>query len=59
MSGEPYLLDTSAILTLIEDEGGAARVEQVLRSQDVLVTWMSLLEVYYIYERGGVGGARL
>lgn len=54
MSSRCYLLDTSAILTMIEDEEGAARVEQVLREQDAFVTWISLLEVYYIsrQERG-------
>lgn len=54
MSGEPYLLDTSALLTLIEDEDGAARVEQVLRNESVIITWMSLVEVHYIthQERG-------
>ena len=30
MSPERHLLDTSALLTLIEDEAGAERVEQVL-----------------------------
>jgi len=50
----PYLLDTSALFTLIEDEAGATRVEQVLREQPVLITWVSLLEVHYItqQERG-------
>lgn len=54
MTAETYLLDTSALLTLIEDETGAARVEQILREQPVIITWMSLLEVYYItqQERG-------
>jgi PIN domain nuclease of toxin-antitoxin system len=51
---ETYLLDTSALLTLIEDEDGATRVEQVLRKHPVMITWMSLLEVHYItqQERG-------
>ena len=50
----PYLLDTSAILTLIEDEAGATRVEQMLREQSAMITWVSLLEVHYItqQERG-------
>jgi predicted nucleic acid-binding protein len=49
-----FLLDTSALLTFIEDEEGAARVEQILREGSVFITWMSLLEVYYItqQERG-------
>jgi predicted nucleic acid-binding protein len=54
VSNKLYLLDTSAILTLIEDEEGAGRVEQILREQPVIITWLSLLEVYYItqQERG-------
>ncbi|MGQ9682189.1 MAG: PIN domain-containing protein [Anaerolineae bacterium] len=51
MSARRYLLDTSAILTLIEDEDGAPRVEQVLREQDTFVAWTSLLEVYDITRR--------
>jgi predicted nucleic acid-binding protein len=51
MSEPHYLLDTSALLTLIEDEAGAARVEEVLRTQLVSVTWMSLLEVAYITQQ--------
>jgi predicted nucleic acid-binding protein len=54
MAAETYLLDSSALLTLIEDEPGAACVEPILREQPVIITWMSLLEVYYIsqQERG-------
>lgn len=54
MSEQPYLLDTSAVLTLIEDEAGAERVEALLRTTPVLLTWLTLLEVYYItyQERG-------
>jgi len=54
VTASPYLLDTSALLTLIEDEAGAARVEEVLREQPVIISWMSLLEVHYItqQERG-------
>ena len=54
MSNVRYVLDTSALLTLIEDEPGAVRVEQVLRSENVLIPWMCSLEVVYItqQERG-------
>jgi len=48
MSNSRYLLDTSALLTLIEDEDGAARVEEILRQPSTIITWMSLLEVVYI-----------
>ena len=48
MSSARYLLDTSALLTLIEDEDGATRVEALLRLPSTIITWMSLLEVTYI-----------
>jgi predicted nucleic acid-binding protein len=54
VSRERYLLDTSALLTLIEDEAGAERVEQVLTGDEVWLPWLVLLEAYYIslQERG-------
>jgi predicted nucleic acid-binding protein len=54
MSNVRYVLDTSALLTLIEDELGAERVEQVLRTEQVIIPWMCSLEVVYItqQERG-------
>jgi ribonuclease VapC len=60
VTAETYLLDTSAVLTLIEDETGAERVEYILRERPVIITWMSLLEVYYItqQERGVVEAER-
>ena len=43
-----YLLDTSALMALIEDEPGADRVEALLRSEGVLVPFLGALEVYYV-----------
>jgi predicted nucleic acid-binding protein len=43
-----YLLDTSAVLTLIEDEPGADRVEELLRTGTVLLPFIAGLETYYI-----------
>lgn len=48
MSKTPYLFDTSAILTLLEDEEGAQRVETLLRREEVLFPFLALLETYYI-----------
>lgn len=48
MSSERYLLDTSALLTLIEDEVGADRVEFVLTHQQAIIPWVALLETHYI-----------
>jgi predicted nucleic acid-binding protein len=54
-----YVLDTSAWLTLIEDEAGADKVQELLEKAQagevvVLVSFMSFMEVYYItlQERG-------
>lgn len=44
----PYLLDTSALLTFIEDEPGSDRVEEVLKDAVILLPWPVLMETYYI-----------
>jgi len=48
MSEDRHLLDTSAILTLLEDEEGAERVEALLREGQVFLPFLVLLETYYI-----------
>ena len=49
-----FLLDTSALFALIEDEPGADRVEELLRTGEALVPAIAGLEVYYVtcQERG-------
>ena len=51
---KPYLLDTSAVFALLEDEPGADKVEQVIRTGAVLLPFVVGLETYYItvQERG-------
>ncbi len=48
---KPYVIDSSALLTLIEDEEGADRVQEVLRERDVILPWLVLMEVYYISQQ--------
>ena len=48
VESKPYLLDTSAILSFIEDEAGADRVEEALKKSTTLLPWTVLLETYYI-----------
>ena len=48
MSEDRHLLDTSAILTVLEDEEGAERVEALLREGQVFLPFLVLLETYYI-----------
>ena len=48
MSKTKYLLDTSAVLTFLEDEAGAERVETLLRQEIILLPYLVLLETYYI-----------
>ena len=48
-----YVLDTSALLTLIEDEAGADVVQNIMESAGsdnvrILVSFMSFMEVFYI-----------
>ena len=53
-ASSPFLLDTSALFALIEDELGADRVEAILRSGEALIPAAAALEVYYVtrQERG-------
>jgi predicted nucleic acid-binding protein len=46
VSADRYVLDTSAVLALIEDADGAERVEHVLRKAKVFIPWVVLMEVY-------------
>lgn len=54
MDPKPFLLDTSALFSLLEDEDGADRVEALLRAEKVYLPWVALLEVHYVsrQERG-------
>jgi predicted nucleic acid-binding protein len=45
---DSFVLDTSAILTFIEDEAGADQVAKVLEQEKVWLPWTVLLEAYYI-----------
>ena len=51
MNRERYLLDTSALLTLIEGEAGADRVREALGDESTIIPWVALLEVLYISEK--------
>ncbi len=46
-----FLLDTSAWLTYMEEEEGVDRVEEILRTERVLLPFVVLLEIYYISYR--------
>ncbi|MHB0877354.1 MAG: PIN domain-containing protein [Anaerolineae bacterium] len=54
MTAERYVLDTSAVLALIEDEAGADRVEALFAEGRVILPFVVLLETYYmtLRERG-------
>ena len=54
MSDRGYVLDTSALFALIEDEPGADRVQEVLETREVWIPWLVLLELAYVtrQERG-------
>lgn len=54
MERKSYVLDTSALLALIENEEGAGRVESILREEKVFLPCLALLEVHYVtrQERG-------
>lgn len=48
MAPESYILDTSAMFALIENEEGADRVDTILQEERALLPWMTLLEVHYV-----------
>lgn len=48
MTERRFVLDTSAVLTFLEDEAGAERVERLLRDEEILLPFLALLETYYI-----------
>lgn len=54
MDRRKYVLDTSALFALIEEEDGADRVEEIVQAEDALLPSMSLLELHYVtrQERG-------
>jgi predicted nucleic acid-binding protein len=48
VSKQVYLLDTSAIITFLEDENGADRVKTIVREEKAFLPFPVLLEIYYI-----------
>ncbi len=54
MKGKLFLPDTSAILTMMDNEEGADVIEDILRTKDILLPALVLFEVYYktIQKRG-------
>jgi predicted nucleic acid-binding protein len=54
VKADAFVLDTSALMALIEDEAGASRVEDILRTGKAILPFPVLLEVYYVTlrERG-------
>ncbi|MEW6283692.1 MAG: PIN domain-containing protein [Candidatus Eremiobacterota bacterium] len=49
-----FVLDTSALFALIEAEPGGDRLEEVLTTETAILSWLALMEVYYVtlQERG-------
>ena len=53
MSGERFVLDTSALLAFMTGEEGADTVEKILSSKEnsLFIPWAVLFEVYYVTKR--------
>lgn len=51
MATKSFVLDTSALMTFIEQEQGAERVRDVLLHCAIIIPWLSLLEAVYISQR--------
>lgn len=54
MENRSYVLDTSALFALIENEDGAQRVESIIQKEKTFLPCLALLEMHYItrQERG-------
>ena len=46
-----YVLDTSALFSLIEEEAGKDRVASIIRSEEFLLPFITLLEIHYITQQ--------
>lgn len=46
-----FVLDTSAIFTLVEDEAGKERVAEIMRKEEFILPFVTLLEVHYISQQ--------
>ena len=51
MTNKIFVLDTSALMTFIEQEDGAERVREIILHQQILIPWLAVLEVVYISHR--------
>jgi predicted nucleic acid-binding protein len=51
MAASVFVLDTSALMTFIEQEDGAERVKEILQKSPVILPWLSILEAVYISQR--------
>ena len=47
-SSRLFVLDSSAIIALLEGEAGADRVEAVLRTESTILPWVALMEIHYV-----------
>jgi PIN domain nuclease of toxin-antitoxin system len=45
---DEYLLDTSSVIAYLEDEAGADRVEELLRTERILLAFVTVIEVHYV-----------
>jgi PIN domain nuclease of toxin-antitoxin system len=54
MSPEQFVLDASALLTLVEDEAGADWVQEVIAENQLVLPWVALPEMTHISHGAGV-----
>jgi predicted nucleic acid-binding protein len=53
VSGDRYIMDTSALLTFLTGEKGAETVEKILNRKEnsIYIPWAVLFEIYYVTRR--------
>ena len=47
-----YILDTSALFSLIEEDAGRDRVAAILQKEEFILPFITLLEMHYITHQG-------
>ena len=46
-----FVLDTSALFSLVEDEAGKDRVAHILQNEEFILPFVTLLEIHYITQQ--------
>jgi predicted nucleic acid-binding protein len=46
-----FVLDTSALFALVEDEAGKERIAEILQKEEFILLFITLLEIHYVTQQ--------